>query len=298
MRRVLRALFVGPRRVDGDDAIGAVARKRWLLSPDGFRLPHDLQSLERAIDTARPVHVIEQLRELLGLGFRGLDDRLGLFESPRTYSNVRRGLLCRSSFFKCASCALACPRQRKLRDGRRPRATMRRRDERLDRAQDRPHLGGQKILAGGIFGELAQNDVGEVDHRHRNLSHADRLARLEAALAGDQQAVRPDDDGVKQPELANAGAEPRYVAEIDAMTAADPNLGNQSVHRMRLPTLEAHGSRLTFIGDGNSAVADDSVTLGRLRVSNAMSLPAVVSPSARSDVSRTAGFVSSVGSRL
>jgi hypothetical protein len=57
---------------------------------------------------------------------------------------------------------------------------MRRRNERLGRAQDRHHLGGQKILAGGIF---AQNDVGEVDHRHLNLSHADRLARLEAALA-------------------------------------------------------------------------------------------------------------------
>jgi hypothetical protein len=158
---------------------------------------------------------------------------------------------------------------------------MRRRNERLGRAQDRHHLGGQKILAGGIFGELAQNDVGEVDHRHLNLSHADRLARLEAALAGDQQAVRPDDDGVKQPELANAGAEPRYVAEIDAMTPADLNLGNQSVHCMRFPTLEAHGSRLTFIGDGNSAVAEDSVTIGRLRVSNAMSLPEVtfISPS-------------------
>jgi hypothetical protein len=52
---------------------------------------------------------------------------------------------------------------------------------------------------------------------------------------------------VRQPELANAGAEPRYVAEIDAMTSADLNLGNQSVHRMHLPTLEAHGSRSTLL---------------------------------------------------
>ena len=60
-----------------------------------------------------------------------------------------------------------------------------------------------------------------VDDRYRNLGPAELLHGAEPALAGDELALRGDDDRMQESELGNAARERGDVAQVAAVTLAD-----------------------------------------------------------------------------
>jgi len=83
MQWVVFTNLIWPWRIGNEHAIGTSPRERRRLSADRGSLAHDLEPLERAIDTAGAIHVGLKLAEFLRLGFRGVADGAGLCNRRR-----------------------------------------------------------------------------------------------------------------------------------------------------------------------------------------------------------------------
>src|SRR5207245_3348200 len=74
-----------------------------------------------------------------------------------------------------------------------------------------------EILAHSVFGKLTARDLVQVDDGDGDRLPAKSLGGPQSALTGNEDSVRPHDDGLQQPQLTHAIGQRCNVAHLAAM---------------------------------------------------------------------------------